>query len=132
MFHNNILQNLWDTHPPFQIDGNFGYTAGVSEMLLQSQAGFLELLQAVPDEWNDGSFSGLVARGNFVVDCSWKDKKAEGVKIVSRVGGELSVYEPRMANATFTLNGKPYVPTLDKPDFITLDTKAGDVLEIAF
>ncbi len=132
MLQNNILPNLWDTHPPFQIDGNFGYTAGVSEMLLQSHAGFIELLQALPDEWSSGSFSGLVARGNFVVDCKWENKKPVIVKIVSRAGGELSLFEERILNAQILLNGAPYSVKQKNKNILKLDTKIGDVLEISF
>lgn len=132
MLRKNILPNLWDTHPPFQIDGNFGYTAGVSEMLLQSQAGFIELLQSLPDEWAEGSFSGLVARGNFVVDCRWKNKKALSLRIQSRSGGKLTVWEPRMGQASFIRNGEVFTPVLEKSDFLTVDTQVGDVVEIRF
>ena len=72
---NNVMENLWDTHPPFQIDGNFGYTAGVCEMLLASHAGYIELLPALPREWADGEFAGIVARGNFSVGCKWQEGK---------------------------------------------------------
>ncbi len=131
LLQNKIFPNLWDTHPPFQIDGNFGYTAGVSEMFLQSQAGFIELLQAIPDEWKDGSFSGLVARGNFVVDCDWKDKKATKVKVLSRAGEKLSLFEERLDSAKFTFNGKEFIPEI-KNNLVSVDTNAGDVLEIEF
>ena len=96
---NNTLPNLWGTHPPFQIDGNFGAVAGVSEMLLQSQAGFIDFLAAKPDVWENGSFDGLVARGNFVCGCDWTNSRITEMRITARLGGSCRIRYENIANA---------------------------------
>lgn len=86
-----ILDNLWDTHPPFQIDGNFGYTAGVAEALMQSNMGYINILPAIPEAWSDGYVNGLVARGNYEVDIKWENRLATEVTVKAANDGECAV-----------------------------------------
>ena len=83
--------NLFDAHPPFQIDGNYGATAGITEMLLQSHEGFLSLLPALPSAWAAGSISGIKARGNFRVSIEWKEGRISQAKIFSGSGGNCRI-----------------------------------------
>jgi alpha-L-fucosidase 2 len=96
--------NLFDAHPPFQIDGNFGCTAGISEMLMQSADGLIHLLPALPDAWPSGSVSGLRARGGFeIVEMQWQDRRVVKLVIKSTLGGNLRI---RLPNSVSTANGK--------------------------
>lgn len=100
LFRTGIYANLFDTHPPFQIDGNFGYTSAVNEMLVQSNAGYVNLLPALPGGWADGSVEGIVARGDFEVSFDWAKGSATTASITSRAGNDLVLNYPGIASAT--------------------------------
>ena len=129
----NTATNLWDLHPPFQIDGNLGGTAGIAEMLLQSHEGCIAPLAAIPSEWESGSYTGLVARGGFEVGAAWEGGIARTFNILSGNGGEVSVYYGNISGASVIRNsdGAAVSFTSDGDDLITFNTEVGETYIIS-
>ncbi len=118
--------NLWDVHPPFQIDGNLGGTAGVAEMLLQSHEGYIEPLAAIPAAWDTGNYSGLVARGNFEVAASWANGQMKEIRVTSKAGEQCRLKYYNVGKAAVTASdGSTVSVTKEGDDLISFPTKKG-------
>lgn len=137
-FYNvSVYNNLFDSHPPFQIDGNFGFTAGVAEALLQSHfiteddAREVWLLPALPDGWASGKVTGLVARGGFVVDMEWSSGLVSKVKVKSKLGGDL-VLKFGTSNETPRVQGSDTAQTVQssKNSKFEFSTQKNEELEL--
>jgi alpha-L-fucosidase 2 len=102
-----LLPNLFSTHPPFQMDGNFGLMAGIAEMLVQSHGGLIRILPALPPEWPDGNVRGIRCRGGWTVDLSWQDGELATLKVRSERAPEVRTVRIRYAGATTELTLKP-------------------------
>lgn len=123
--------NLWDAHAPFQIDGNFGATSGIAEMLMQSNMGYVYFLPALPDAWADGSYEGLLARGNFEVGAKWSNGKAYEFNIKSNNGGECVVRYDNLNLATVTnTKGEKVEFTVVDEDKISFNSEVGESYRI--
>ncbi|KAA9040556.1 glycoside hydrolase family 95 protein [Ginsengibacter hankyongi] len=108
-FDGGLYPNLFDAHTPFQIDGNFGYTAAVVEMLLQSHLGEIHLLPALPDAWQEGSVKGLIARGNVRVDITWKKGNLENVIFKAAENATAKIRYGQLVKEIYLVAGKEYV-----------------------
>ncbi len=137
MLHNlirdSIGNNLWSHYFVYQIDGNGGFTAGVSEMLLQSHEGYIAPLAALPEAWASGSYTGLVARGNFLVSAEWADGLAKTFNITSQSGGTASVYYPGIAGVSVVRasDGKKVSFTAQNNNLISFETELGETYIIS-
>ena len=128
LLKNGTADNMWDLHPPFQIDGNFGGTAGVSELFLQSHNGMIHLLPALPSAWTEGRITGLRTRGNFEVDIYYTDHRLDRAVITSNAGETCKVYYNGLTKDFPTVENGVYTVTFD-PDTNTLSVDEYDSIE---
>ena len=127
----STLTNLFDTHPPFQIDGNFGATAGMTEMLVQSQGGYIELLPALPTVWNSGSFKGIKARGNFEINAQWNNGELQTMEITSNSGNVCVLKYNNISHYTITeRGGRNVTATIISDNKISFETEIGKIYDI--
>ena len=124
LLRNSTLINLFDTHPPFQIDGNFGGAAGIAEMLVQSHRGFIQVLPAIPAAWSDGRFRGLRARGGFELDATWRRGEVVELRVRSKAGGRLRLTDP-FGGRGLAVSGADPSAALPRQGMIEIETRPG-------
>ena len=129
-----VYYNLFDSHAPFQIDGNFGTCAGIAEMLMQSVTGIIDILPALPSVWANGSVSGLKAVGDNTVDIAWEDGVPVKVTIHFNKGGDVRFRSADfdVANSIVSMNGKRVIPTTVDGVHTITNINAGDVMEVYY
>ena len=127
-----IYYNLYDAHPPFQIDGNFGATAGIAEMLLQSHSDELHILPALPDVWTEGKIKGLKAIGDFTVSIEWAEGKASRIEIINNQGRKCVVRYPALDRAHVSINGKAAKPKAIDSERWEIPSRRADKIVIEF
>ena len=131
LMKNGTATNLFDLHPPFQIDGNFGGTAGLAELLVQSHAGYVSVLPALPDALSSGSVKGLVAEGNFEIDMEWEDKEWTSLTVTSGSGKNLAIKAGVIGSVIDTTTGTEVKDFVQKSDgSVSFATEAGHTYEI--
>ncbi|MBX7363823.1 glycoside hydrolase N-terminal domain-containing protein [Clostridium chauvoei] len=131
LLKNGTLDNLFDTHPPFQIDGNLGATSGIGEMLIQSHMDYISLIPAIPNAWTNGSYSGLKARGNFEVSVNWENSNLKSATILSGSGNECALDYPGIKDAIVKdSNGNNVTFVITEEGRIRFSTEKGMVYTI--